>query len=597
MSTRLRFAPIALVISLALALPETALASDVLLVSDSGTDLSIADALTADGHHVTVVERDFVAGRNATLRGDLTLYDCVVWSASNDGLITPHTDATAFSNLLDYVSNGGHVFVTGYGSVGYGDTLLIDFLGGDSGDSFTGAPLAVADLDTDLTTGVVDLRGVTPTNYGSYDYEGITGLGTDTVGIVFASFTTSAAQWSIRTVGSGHIAWVAGVSGTASFWTVRDPGPAGAFNGALRNFVAAAEGTASEPGAPRVAFTAPFTAPEGDPLMVMARVTDPEGDTVTWSWDLDGDGNYGESPGAASVTVPEGMTDGPGNYVVGVEASDGVHTTHRMRSIAITNVAPHITSHPPMTAAIDQHVRYTLVVDDPGEDHDPPTFVLRSGPTTAIVTPEGVFDWSPTEAEITAAGTARSVSVDVDDGDGGTDTQSWSMTVIDDHAPSDPSLLYPALDAPILVAGVHLAIGNSSDLDGDTITYRFELDATSTFDSADLQDSGMVDDDPSGITTWRPDESLLHYGRWYWRVSASDGRVTTSPVVSSFQLVPDPTMLPDAGPPDDAGADGGMAGGGRGCSCGVASTRSAPSPLAAFSAAILLGIVLRRRRR
>lgn len=598
MSTRLRFALAALALVSGLALPDRALAAKVLFVSDSGTDLAIADALTTDGHDVMTVNRDFTSGLNLTLHGDLSIYDCVVWSATSDGSFSPHVDSAAFSNLLDFVSNGGNVFVTSYGTVGYGDTRLIEFLGGSDGSGYTGPPMVVADLDTDLTTGVVDLRGVTPTDYGSWDYDGLTGLGSDTVAIVQGSFSTDASQWSIRSVGGGHIAWVAGVSGSDSFWTDTRTGPAGAYNAALRNFVTASTGTATTPGAPRVAFNSPFSANEGDPLMVTVHVTDPEGDSVTWSWDLDGDGTYGDMLGAESVMIPEGTTDGPGDYVVHIEASDGVHTTHRARSIAIVNVAPRITSHPPSTVAIDQHVRYGLMVDDPGGAHDPPTFTLRAGPTTAIVTPDGVFDWSPTEAEITAPGTMRAVAVDVDDGDMGVVTQMWSMTVIDDHSPSDPTLLYPAMDAPILTAGAHFAIGNSSDLDGDPITYTFELDSANTFDSPDLQVSGPVADVMTGITTWSPSAATLHYGRWYWRVSASDGQVTTSPVVSSFLFVPDPTMLPDTGPVGDAGADGGSGGANmRGCGCSVAAPRAIPRSLGAFFAAIALLVSLRRRRR
>lgn len=597
MSTRLRPVLGALALVLWGAVPDHASAARVLFVSDHSTDLAIADVLRGDGHDVTTVERDFVLGLNPSFHPDLSSYDCIVWSATNDGAFMPHSDMLAFSNLQAFVANGGNVFVTGYGSVGYGDTRLLAFLGATGGASFTGAPLRVVDLDTNLTTGIVDLRGVTPANLGGSDYEALSGLASDTVSIVGAQFDSTGSQWSIRSLGEGHIAWVAGIDASDTEWAMVASGPAGAFNGALRNFVGASTGTASVPGAPRVAFVAPFSANEGDPLPISVRVTDAEGDSVTWSWDLDGDGVYGEMRGASAVTVAEGMTDGPGHFVVGVEASDGVHTTHRSRSIAITNVAPRITSHPPTTAAIDQHVRYPLVVIDPAGSRDPLTFTLGTGPTTAIVTAEGVFDWTPTEAEITAAGTSRAVTIDVDDGDMGTATQMWSMTVIDDHAPTEPTMLYPATNAPILIAGVHFAIGNSSDLDGDPITYVFELDSAPTFDSAALHSSGPRMGAATGITEWSPDESTLHVGRWYWRVTASDGRVTTSPTVVGFLLVPDPTMFPDVGPSADAGPDAGpVVAASRGCGCSAATPRTIPGSLGVLLA-IALRMASRRRPR
>lgn len=597
MSTRSRFALAALALIAVALHAQRASAARVLFVSDASTDLAIADVLTADGHDVTTVESDFFGGQNPTFHADLSSYDCIVWSATNDGSTVAHTDNLAFTNLRAFVMNGGNVFVTGAGSVGYGDSRLVSFLGGTGGTAYTGAPRAVVDLDTDLTTGVVDIRGVVPRNYAGSAFEALDGLGSDTIAIVLASSDTTGAQWSIRSVGDGHVAWVAGVDGIDNEWTNAGAGGDGAFNAALRNFVGASTGLASVPGAPRIAFSSPFSAPEGDSLMITVRVTDPEGDSVTFSWDLDGDGTYGESTGEPTVTIPEGTTDGPGNFVVAVQASDGVHTGHRSRSIAITNVAPMITSRPPTVAAIDQHVRYLLTVVDPGGTHDVPTFTLRAGPPSANVTTEGLFDWTPTEAEITAPGTSRAVAVDVDDGDMGTATQTWSMTVIDDHAPSDPLLLYPAMDAPLLIPGIHLAIGNSSDLDGDPITYAFELDSTQTFDSPDLQRSMAIPGDASGITEWRPSEAPLRYGRWYWRISASDGQVTTSPLVQSFVLVPDPTMFPDVGGLDAGPDAGAIVDGPRGCGCTVAAPRRIPGSGVLILGGIGLLLTGRRRRR
>jgi len=595
MSNRLRCALAASVAILWLT-PQPARAARVLFVSDSRTDLSIESVLRLEGHSVTSVESDFFAGMNPSLRPDLSMYDCVVWSASNDGSHARHTDTDAFRSLSEFASSGGSVFVTGNGSVGFRDDLLIQFLGGTSGDSYTGSPLAIAALDTNLTTGVVDIRGVTPANRGELSWEALLGLASDTIAIVGASSRDHAAQWSIRSLGTGHIAWVAGLGGVDDEWTDPVTGPAGAFNAALRNFVTASTGTASEPGAPRVAFDAPFTASEGDPLSITARVTDLEGDTVTFSWDLDGDGAYGQSPNVSTVRIPAGTTDGPRDFVVSVEASDGVHTSHRARAISIANVAPRITSRAPLVAAITQHIRYAVAVVDPGGAHDVPSFTLTTGPSTAVLTPDGVFDWTPTESEVTAPGTSRAVRVDVDDGDGGFATQTWSMVVIDDHAPTDPILLYPAADAPILIRGVHLAIGNASDLDGDPITYTFEIASNAMFDEG-LQTSGPRDESATGITEWSPDEGTLSVGRWYWRVTASDGRVSTSPQIATFLLVPDPSLFPDAGS-GDAGPDAGMASSTpRGCGCGVSSPRSRFGTSLAIAAVITLWVLCARRRR
>ena len=576
-------------------LPQTASAARVLFVSDGQTDLSIETVLRHDGHDLTIVENDFFGGQNPSFHGDLSIYDCIVWSATNDGSQAPHTDTLALSQLATFAQGGGDLFVTGNGAVGYGDAELITLLGGTSGASFSGAPQVIADLDTELTTGVIDLRGVIPDDHGQFSYEALVGLGADTTPIVLSMSPADGAQWSIRSIGDGHIAWVAALEGIDDEWTNTASGPAGAFNGALRNFVAASTGTASAPGAPRVAFDAPFLAAEGDAITITTRVTDAEGDTTTFSWDVDHDGTYGEHPGEPSITIPAGTTDGPSTLTVAVEASDGTHTSHRSRAIAITNVAPHITSHPPMIAAIDQHIRYQITTIDPGGAHDVPMFLLENTTSSAVVTDDGIFDWTPNESEISAPGTSRPFAVDVSDGDGGSDTQTWSMMVIDDHAPSGLALLYPTVDEPLLVRGIHFAIANASDVDGDPITYTFEIASNTTFD-ADRQRSTPQAEGLMGITEWRADESQLHVGHWFWRVTATDGQVTTSPVTSNFSLVPDPSTFPDAAV-FDAGPDASTgAATSRGCGCGVAHPDGALGPSTALLAVITM-VVLRARRR
>ncbi|MFO0686492.1 MAG: hypothetical protein U0234_30815 [Sandaracinus sp.] len=581
-------------LALSAILPSRASAARVLFVSDGHSDAAIESVLRGDGHDVTRVDDDFVNGLNDTLEADLSGFDCVVWSATNDGTGAHHTDSLVFSNLEGFVADGGSVFVTGAGSISHGDTMLVDFLGGTRGNAFTGAPAEVVDLETSLTTGVVDIRGIVPTDYAQQASEALSGLRDDTTVIVSARLLPAGAQWSLRSLGSGQIAFVAGIVNVDAQWLMETSGADGAYNAALRNFVASSEGTASAPGAPRVRFAAPFTAEEGAALHVEVSVTDDEGDSTTFSWDLDGDGTYGEHPNEAAIDVPAGTTDGPSSFVVAVEASDGVRTTRRSRAIAVSNEPPAIVSRPPSLAAIGLHVRYALDVRDPGGVHDPLAFDLRTGPATAVVTSAGVFDWTPGEAEVTAAGTMRSIAIDVADGDGAQDSQRWSMVVLDDHAPTDPTLLFPVMDAPVLLDGLRLSIGNASDLDGDPISYRFELDSSPAFDSVDLQHADAVMGSPTGITIYTPDPSALHEGPWYWRVRASDGRVETFPVGASFQIVPDPATFPDAGA--DAGPDGGTGSPGGGtCACRAGAGRS--SPLAALVGAFVISALGVARRR
>lgn len=585
--------------------PAPASAANILFVTDNGSESVITGILESDGHDVTVRNRDFTFGMNISFHEDLSDYDCIVWIANGDGYGGyPHTDIEAFTTLTDYVENGGRVFVTGYGSVMISDTNLIQFLGGTGGTGYTGYPGVVADLDTSLSNGPYDIRGVTPTGY-DYQYEGLTGLAGDTIAVVASvgGFGTPGTQWSLRGLGSGEIAYVAagqpyspGASSTG--WSVTGATAAGAYNSALRNFAAASEGAASEPGAPLVRFDSPFAADEGEEITISAEITDEEGDTVLFSWDLDGDGTYGESPGETEVTIPTGATDGPVSLRVGIEATDGVHTSQRTRSIRITNIAPDVLSTPPAVAAIGQHVHYHLVVADPAGAADPLTYELVSGPPSGLVTADGYFDWTPTESEVTAVGTATTITIEIDDGDMGTARHTWPMMVLNDHAPTDPSPQFPILGVALLDTSPRLVVADSIDIDGDALTYHFEIDRVDTFDSADLQASGPLPEEPV-LTDWTPD-APLGIGTWHWRVWVSDGVATTVPVVVNFLVVPDPSMIPDAGP-SDGGTDAGMTmvdTRPRGCSCMVTSPHERTSPVAGLAVVALgLAFVASRRRR
>jgi uncharacterized protein (TIGR03382 family) len=221
-------------------LPSTAFAVNVLFVSDVSTDTNIPTVLMGDGHTVTVVLNDFAAGDNPRLRGDLSAFQAIVWSSTGTGSGSESTSDAVFTNLTAFVMAGGSVFVTGYDSIASPvDPRLIAFLGGTSSVDVPGAVGACTTADNALTTGVVDIRGVTPTG-GYSDRDALTGLRADTVSVCPTTGGTSH-QFTLRTLGLGRIAYVSngqlGPSSAHASWSTTTPGGAGAYNAALRNFV------------------------------------------------------------------------------------------------------------------------------------------------------------------------------------------------------------------------------------------------------------------------------------------------------------------------------------------------------------------------
>jgi len=229
----------------------SAMAANVLFVSDSTSDsTNIPSVLTGDGHTVTVVTNDYASDTNPTLQGSLAAYGLVVWSATGTGSGGEHSTAAVFSNLSSYVSAGGYVLVTGYDTVASPyDGNLLTFIGG-TGSLDGGSPSGGANGPNSVTSGVVDIVGVMPTG-GYGDQDTVTGLAGGTVGVVP---TAAGWVWTLRTLGSGQIAYISnGMSGLEhASWldTTSPPSGDGAYNAGLRNFASNAgsgSGSASIP--------------------------------------------------------------------------------------------------------------------------------------------------------------------------------------------------------------------------------------------------------------------------------------------------------------------------------------------------------------
>jgi Ca2+-binding RTX toxin-like protein len=227
------------------AVDDTITAGRILFVSDSGVGSDIATVLTNAGHEVDVVLDNFTNGSTLALTGDLSGYSAIYWSASGDAYGNNHTDTAMFANLESFASNGGSVFITGYDSIASPtDSQLISFLGGTSSYDF-GEPSTGTMGANSLTTGVIDIQGVQPAGYyGDTDTLFVdSGAGTQIV--VGSSYGGTGASWSLRSMGTGEIAYVSngipGTTGSEDGWTDTSAGGYGAYNAALLNFAFAAQ--------------------------------------------------------------------------------------------------------------------------------------------------------------------------------------------------------------------------------------------------------------------------------------------------------------------------------------------------------------------
>lgn len=90
---------------------------------------------------------------------------------------------------------------------------------------------------------------------------------------------------------------------------------------------------------PSVSAAGPYEVDEGDSMLLAAVGDDPDDDTLTFEWDLDGNGTY-ETPGQ-EVTFSAAGLDGPSSHTVGVRVTDGGGLTSADETtVDVTNADP-----------------------------------------------------------------------------------------------------------------------------------------------------------------------------------------------------------------------------------------------------------------
>jgi len=100
-------------------------------------------------------------------------------------------------------------------------------------------------------------------------------------------------------------------------------------------------------------------------------------------------------------------------------------------------------------------------------------------------------------------------------------------------APTVPELISPENNGQSNQLITELKVKNSVDVDHDPVTYVFELDKVSTFDSPAKITSGSLAEGLAGTTSWTT-SSLIENQSYWWRVKAQDGLADSAWVVGNF---------------------------------------------------------------
>ncbi len=226
---------------------------------------------------------------------------------------------------------------------------------------------------------------------------------------------------------------------------------------------------------------------EGSAVEVHASIADAAGAldapfALTWDFG-DGTVEHEVLSGAGSRTRSHVYGDDD-TYTISVSATDqvdlfgtpaaGALTGSATAPVTVGNLPPVVAAIPsPQTATEGIVFLYQAVATDPGVDAL--AFSLVSGPAGMLVTSTGAIGWSPTYAQTGAPPPGRSfdVTIQVSDGDGGTDDVSFSIGAVwkddDGDAMADTWELAHGLDPTQDDA--------AEDPDGDGVTNLEEFEA------------------------------------------------------------------------------------------------------------------------
>ena len=281
---------------------------------------------------------------------------------------------------------------------------------------------------------------------------------------------------------------------------------------------------------------------------------------VTWDW---GDG----SPTETGLSMFHAFPDDDTYFVTAsVDDQDGGVTTTTLE-VTTANVAPIITSSAPVNAVQDALYTYQPVVLDPGSEVFAWT-MSPSAPAGMTIDPStGLIEWTPTAAELAIG--SYSIVITVDDGDGGSDAQSWTISIFaadsdgdgipDDWEiangldPNDPNdagqdpdfdgatnldefgqgtdpFSYDGPTAPVLVSPIagaevdsdrpDLLIDNATDPNGDALTYVYEVYSDAALSNLVTSVSGVAEG--ASQTEWKVDLPLMENTDYWWRAAAED---------------------------------------------------------------------------
>ncbi len=202
----------------------------------------------------------------------------------------------------------------------------------------------------------------------------------------------------------------------------------------------------------------PYSANEGSSVTLTAAGSDPNGDSLTYAWDLDNNGSFETSGQSVNYTAP----DGPGTYIVNVKATDPLSlSATASTTVNVSNVAPTATFGTP--GSVNEGSSFGISLSDA---FDPSAADTTAGFTYAFDCGSGYGAFGPSNTATCTAVDNPGVTVKgkIQDKDGGV-TEYSAAVAINNVAPT----VTASFAASSLSCGANNATLNVSFTDPGTL--------------------------------------------------------------------------------------------------------------------------------
>jgi hypothetical protein len=296
---------------------------------------------------------------------------------------------------------------------------------------------------------------------------------------------------------------------------------------------------------------------ELSPIFAVENSTDPDGDTVTYEFEIFADSqmtipvetqtNIVETPSETSWSVSEPLLDNTW-YFWRVRATDGIGFSMWAYGSFFANTQndppeDFFISSPADGTDVDTINPVLVVTNSIDVDGDQVAYIFEiyedANLSNLVAVSDGILagengDTSWTVADPLSDNTLyywRAISLDEHGAMTMTAPASFFVNLEND-APPAPAIVSPPLHGEVQTTDPDLVVENAGDVDGDPLYYFFELDEVNTFGSPYLRQSGPVDQGED-TTAWTL-TGLNDNMRYFWRARASDGMADSLWTASDF---------------------------------------------------------------